>query len=89
MLARRLQTMVFKKGMALSPLHSRQLVVHGHITVGGRVITVPGYEVGAKEEGSVTLAGGVPKEEKAEEEQKGTEAPPVEAAPAGPQAEVS
>jgi small subunit ribosomal protein S4 len=56
-LARRLQSMVFKKGMALSPLHSRQLVVHGHILVGGRVITVPGYEVGGREEGGITLMG--------------------------------
>ncbi|MDG6938290.1 MAG: 30S ribosomal protein S4 [Nitrososphaerota archaeon] len=58
MLARRLQTMVFKKGMALSPLHSRQLIVHGHVSVGGRVITVPGYEVGGVEEGTVALTGG-------------------------------
>lgn len=57
-LARRLQSMVFKNGMALSPLHSRQLVVHGHITVGNRTITIPGYEVGAEEEGKITLHGG-------------------------------
>lgn len=56
-LSRRLQTMVFKKGMALSPLHSRQLIVHGHVTVGDRVITIPGYEVGSQEEGRVKLAG--------------------------------
>jgi small subunit ribosomal protein S4 len=58
-LARRLQSMVFKKGMALSPLHSRQLIVHGHVSVGGRVITVPSYEVGATDEGMVSLTGGV------------------------------
>jgi small subunit ribosomal protein S4 len=56
-LSRRLQTMVFKKGMALSPLHSRQLIVHGHVTVGDRVITIPGYEVGSQEEGRVKLTG--------------------------------
>ncbi|MDA4126083.1 MAG: 30S ribosomal protein S4 [Thaumarchaeota archaeon] len=56
-LSRRLQTMVFKKGMALSPLHSRQLIVHGHVTVGDRVITIPGYEVGNQEEGGVKLTG--------------------------------
>jgi small subunit ribosomal protein S4 len=56
-LSRRLQTMVFKKGMALSPLHSRQLIVHGHVTIGDRVITIPGYEVGSQEEGSVRLTG--------------------------------
>ena len=57
MLARRLQSMVFKKGMALSPLHARQLIVHGHISVGKRVITVPGYEVGGQDEGTVALVG--------------------------------
>jgi len=62
-LARRLQTMVFKKGMALSPLHARQLIVHGHIMVGERVITVPGYDVGSKEEGNVKLIGGAPPKE--------------------------
>jgi small subunit ribosomal protein S4 len=63
MLSRRLQSMVFKKGMSLSPLHSRQLIVHGHVSVGGRIITVPGYEVGGKDESTITLVGGVaPKE---------------------------
>jgi small subunit ribosomal protein S4 len=57
MLSRRLQTMVFKKGMALSPLHSRQLIVHGHVTVGDRVITIPGYQVGNQEEAAVRLTG--------------------------------
>ena len=61
-LARRLQSMVFKKGMALSALHSRQLIVHGHVSVGGRIITVPGYEVGGREEGTITLIGGAAKE---------------------------
>ncbi|MDG6916628.1 MAG: 30S ribosomal protein S4 [Nitrososphaerota archaeon] len=64
-LSRRLQTMVFKKGMALSPLHSRQLIVHGHVTVGGRVITIPGYEVPASEQETVVLAVGVGKVEAA------------------------
>jgi small subunit ribosomal protein S4 len=59
-LSRRLQTMVFKKGMAVSPLHSRQLITHGHVTVGARRITIPSYEVGFAEEGAVKLLG--PKE---------------------------
>jgi small subunit ribosomal protein S4 len=56
-LSRRLQTMVFKKGMAVSPLHARQLIVHGHVAIGGRVITIPGYEVGHGEESTVTVNG--------------------------------
>jgi small subunit ribosomal protein S4 len=63
MLARRLQSMVFKKGMAVSPLHARQLIVHGHVAVGDRVITVPGYEVGGADEAGIRLvAGGALKE---------------------------
>ncbi|MGD0319918.1 MAG: 30S ribosomal protein S4 [Nitrososphaerales archaeon] len=57
LLSRRLQTMVFKKGMAVSPLHSRQLIVHGHVAIGGRAITIPGYEVGHDEETTVTVNG--------------------------------
>lgn len=56
-LSRRLQTMVFKKGMALSPLHARQLIVHGHVKIGNRVITIPGYEVGHEEESRIALIG--------------------------------
>ena len=84
MLARRLQSMVFKKGMALSPLHSRQLIVHGHVMVGDRVITVPGYEVGGAEEGTVKLIGGQPSKEApvAEPTQQAQEAPAQEPAQA-------
>jgi small subunit ribosomal protein S4 len=57
-LSRRLQSMVFKKGMAVSPLHARQLVTHGHVMVGNRRITIPGYEVESRQEGTVVLIGG-------------------------------
>ncbi|HME19183.1 MAG TPA: 30S ribosomal protein S4 [Nitrososphaerales archaeon] len=56
-LARRLQTMVFKKGMAISPLHARQLIVHGHVVVGGRKITIPGYGINRFEEPEIKLVG--------------------------------
>ena len=56
-LSRRLQTIVFKKGMALSPLHSRQLIVHGHVKIGNRIITIPGYGVGHEEESTIVLIG--------------------------------
>lgn len=72
-LSRRLQMMVFKKGMALSPLHSRQLIVHGHVTIGERVITIPGYEVGHEEEGTVKLTAA---------KEAAPPSPPAEIAPA-------
>ena len=82
-LSRRLQTMVFKKGMSLSPLHSRQLIVHGHVAVGERVITIPGYEVGSQEEGEVMLTGreapSPPAESKAEDQQAPAEEQPAQA----------
>jgi small subunit ribosomal protein S4 len=83
MLARRLQSMIFKKGMALSALHARQLIVHGHVAVGDRVITIPGYEVGGEDEGVIKLVGGAqpkgaPSAEEAKPEMK-EEAPPAEA----------
>ena len=56
-LGRRLQTMVFKKGMAVSPLHARQLIVHGHVVVEGRTIDIPGYLVRREEEASIGLVG--------------------------------
>lgn len=56
-LSRRLQSMVFKKGMAVSPLHARQLISHGHVMVGARRVTVPGFEVGSNDEGIVKLLG--------------------------------
>ncbi len=78
-LTRRLQSMVFKKGMALSPLHSRQLIVHGHVSVGGRIITIPGYDVGGSEEGTITLIGGAARKEPPP--QPAGQEPPAEQAP--------
>jgi len=56
-LNRRLQSVVFRRGMATSPLHSRQLIVHGHVSIGGRRIKVPGYTVRRAEEGSIVVTG--------------------------------
>ena len=49
-LKRRLQTLVFKKGLARSIYEARQLVVHGHIKIGDRVIKIPSYIVSREEE---------------------------------------
>ncbi len=49
-LERRLQTMVYKKGMATTPHHSRQMIVHGHIHIGDKVAKSPSYIVPAAEE---------------------------------------
>jgi len=53
LLERRLQTIVFRKGLARTVFQSRQLITHGHITIGNRRITVPSYIVAKEEEPNV------------------------------------
>jgi small subunit ribosomal protein S4 len=50
LLERRLQTMVFRRGLAKTVYQARQLVSHGHISVAGRIVSVPGYIVSRSEE---------------------------------------
>jgi small subunit ribosomal protein S4 len=50
LLERRLQTVVFRRGLAKSLHQARQLVSHGHVAVAGRVVSVPGYLVTRDEE---------------------------------------
>ena len=52
-LSRRLQTVVFKKGLARSMRQARQLIVHGFIAVNGRKVDRPGYMVLASEDQGV------------------------------------
>ncbi|NHJ46704.1 MAG: 30S ribosomal protein S4 [Asgard group archaeon] len=49
-LERRLQTVVHKKGMATTHHHSRQMIVHGHISIGDHVVNSPSYFVNPLEE---------------------------------------
>jgi small subunit ribosomal protein S4 len=50
MLERRLQTIIFRKGLTRTAFQARQLITHGHITIGSRRVTVPGYIVAKAEE---------------------------------------
>ncbi len=45
MLVRRLQTQIYLKGLARTMKQARQLIVHGHISIAGRKVTVPSYMV--------------------------------------------
>ncbi|MEE9509079.1 MAG: 30S ribosomal protein S4 [Candidatus Bathyarchaeia archaeon] len=49
-LERRIQTLVFRNGLARTPQQARQQVVHGHISIGNRKITSPSYIVSRDEE---------------------------------------
>ncbi|TAJ43387.1 30S ribosomal protein S4 [Methanofollis fontis] len=59
-LERRLQTMVYRKGLARSPKQARQFITHGHIAVNGRKVTIPGYLVPKSEEAGVDYYGPSP-----------------------------
>ena len=45
MLEERLDNVVYRMGLGVSRSQSRQLVNHGHITVNGKTVTIPSYQV--------------------------------------------
>jgi small subunit ribosomal protein S4 len=65
-LERRLQTIVYRKGLARTIHEARQLIAHGHIAIGARRVTSPGYLVSVDEEPLVTYAPGSPYRERLE-----------------------
>jgi len=54
-LERRLQTIVWRKGLAKTIHQARQLIAHGHIAINGRRIKSPGYLVPRDEENSISF----------------------------------
>ena len=59
-LERRLQTLVYRQGLANSTKHARQLITHGHITIAGRKVTIPSYVVLDDEESQIGYYVGSP-----------------------------
>jgi small subunit ribosomal protein S4 len=55
-LQRRLQSLVFQKGLAKSVYQARQLITHGHIAIEGKRVTSPSYLVLRDEEAQVNYA---------------------------------
>jgi len=55
-LERRLQTLVYRKGLARSIHEARQLIVHRHIAVNGRVVNAPGFLVPRDLEDKISYA---------------------------------
>ena len=55
LLARRLQTIVFKKFFFKTPYQARQAISHGHVLIGDRVINRPSYVVKVDEEDQIKL----------------------------------
>jgi small subunit ribosomal protein S4 len=57
---RRLQTIVYRRGLARSPKQARQLITHGHIAIAGRRTSIPSYRVTRAEESQITYYGTSP-----------------------------
>ena len=55
-LARRLQTLTYLKGLANTPKQARQLIVQGHIAIGENRITIPSYKISKREENEIGYA---------------------------------
>jgi small subunit ribosomal protein S4 len=55
LLDRRLQTIIFKKGIASTQKQSRQFITHGHIAVDGRRVTWPSALINLEEEAKIGL----------------------------------
>ncbi|MEM3112852.1 MAG: 30S ribosomal protein S4 [Candidatus Pacearchaeota archaeon] len=53
-LKRRLQTIVFQKGIATTPRGARQLIVHKHIRINEKKVNIPSYLVPVEEENKIS-----------------------------------
>lgn len=54
---RRLESLVHRKGLTQTMRQARQFIVHGHVAIGNKKITAPGYFVKVEEEGLIQIAG--------------------------------
>jgi small subunit ribosomal protein S4 len=44
-----------KRGEMKSPQQARQMVAHGHVSLGNRIVNIPGYLVKREEEQQILL----------------------------------
>ncbi|MHA1785798.1 MAG: 30S ribosomal protein S4 [Candidatus Helarchaeota archaeon] len=54
LLERRLQTIVYNKGLAVTQYQARQLIVHGHIAINNKRVSSPGRLVLRREEDKIS-----------------------------------
>lgn len=59
-LERRLQTIVMRKMGIKSPFQARQVVIHGHVSIGNRKVNLPGYLVKKEDESKILVHVEVP-----------------------------
>ncbi|MBN1109802.1 MAG: 30S ribosomal protein S4 [Methanomassiliicoccales archaeon] len=55
LLERRLQTVVYQKGMASTMGQARQFIVHGHVCIEDQKVTIPGYIVTRDDEDKIVI----------------------------------
>lgn len=56
LMERRLQTVIFRRGMTSSLFQARQLITHGHVAVDGRKMKAPGHTLTIHEEEKLDYA---------------------------------
>ncbi len=54
-IGRRLQTLIFQKGLAHSMKQARQFITHRHVMIGSREMTSPNYLVSLEEESAIVF----------------------------------
>lgn len=54
-LERRLQTLVFRKGLSRTMRQARQFITHQHVAIGKKIISTPSYLVSTSEEPGITF----------------------------------
>ena len=69
-LKRRLQTLVYNKGLASSVYQARQYITHGHIQIAGKKIDAPSYLVKQAEENYIDFTAKSPLSKKHEKPTK-------------------
>ncbi len=72
-LERRLQTIVFRKGIAKTVKQARQMIVHGHVLIDNRIVNRPGVILDVETEGKVSYVEPV-KKSKPKPKQESSEA---------------
>ena len=55
LMERRLQTIVYRSGLAKSIHQARQFVSHGHVSIAGQIVSVPSYIVKRDEESRIAF----------------------------------
>jgi len=59
-ISRRLESLVYAKGLASTYKQARQMITHGHITLKGRRVTIPGMLVKMGDERTIEYDAGAP-----------------------------